>query len=82
MESHQSDLDLVKDKCILFFNKVSFSWPSGKKVLDQCSFSIPRPGLWMLVGSNGSGKSTLFRLITGMLRPTRGHIKCNMMQSY
>ena len=52
---------------VLFVHNASFAWPSGIKALDQCSFSIPNPGLWMIVGSNGSGKSTLFRLISGML---------------
>ena len=53
----------------LEFDKVSFSWPNGFRVIDQCSFSIKKPGLWMLVGANGSGKSTLFRLISGVIRP-------------
>ena len=48
----------------LEFDKVSFSWPNGVRVIDQCSFSIKKHGLWMLVGANGSGKSTLFRLIS------------------
>ncbi len=60
----------------LVFEKVCFSWPSGNKALDECTFSIPGPGLWMFVGSNGSGKSTLFRVISGMLTPQKGVLHC------
>jgi len=65
----------------LAFDKVSFSWLNGVKVLDQCSFSIEKPGLWMLVGANGSGKSTLFRLISGVIRPNSGKISCSLKPS-
>ncbi len=65
------------DSHILRFQKVCFSWPSGEKALDNCTFSIPGPGLWMLVGANGSGKSTLFKLITGLLKADTGKIDCN-----
>ena len=55
------------------FQDVSFSWP-GKKayVIDNCSFSVNKTGLWMIVGNNGSGKSTLLKLINGILKPTHG----------
>ena len=65
----------------LKFEKVSFSWPNGINVFDQCSFSIEKPGLWMLVGANGSGKSTLFRLISGIIRPKTGKILCSLKPS-
>ena len=65
----------------LEFDKVCFSWPNGVKVLNQCSFLIKKPGLWMLVGENGSGKSTLFRLITGVLLPESGNIVCSLKPS-
>ena len=65
----------------LEFNKVSFCWANGRKVLDECSFSIKKPGLWMLVGKNGSGKSTLFRLITGVIKPQSGNISCSLRPS-
>ncbi len=62
----------------LRFEKVSFTWPSGEKALNKCSFSIPGPGLWMIVGKNGSGKSTLFRLISGLIQPNEGTIYCDL----
>tara|TARA_Y100001968_G_scaffold319327_1_gene350676 strand:- start:9 stop:698 length:690 start_codon:yes stop_codon:yes gene_type:complete len=65
----------------LEFDQVSFSWPNGVRVLDRCSFSILKPGLWMLVGENGSGKSTLFRLINGVISPNRGKIYCPLKPS-
>jgi len=65
----------------LEFDQVSFSWPNGANVIDKCSFSILKPGLWMLVGENGSGKSTLFRLINGVIRPKSGKIFCSLRPS-
>ena len=58
----------------LVVDQLGFAWPSGQRALNHCSFSIPRPGLWMLVGGNGSGKSTLLRLIAGLLEPARGRL--------
>ena len=60
----------------LVFDRVSFSWPNGTRALHQCSFNLPGPGLWMLVGSNGSGKSTLFRMIGGLVQPQSGSLHC------
>ena len=68
--------------CDLRFDNVSFSWSNGVKVINQCSFSIEKPGLWMLVGENGSGKSTLFRLISGVIRPESGKIFCSLKPSF
>ena len=65
----------------LEFDKVSFSWPYGVNVIDQLSFSIVKPGLWMIVGENGSVKSTLFRLISGLIRPKSGKIFCSLKPS-
>ena len=65
----------------LEFDQVSFSWPNGVNVIDQCSFAIIKPGLWMLVGENGSGKSTLFRLINGGIFPKSGKIFCSLRPS-
>ena len=42
--------------------------------INRVNLSIP-PGITSLVGPNGSGKTTLMNLMTGLIRPTRGHIK-------
>ncbi len=60
----------------LVFENISYSWKPGSNTLDQCSLSIPGPGLWMLVGANGSGKSTLFHLISGLIVPNNGQFRC------
>ncbi len=41
--------------------------------INRINLDIP-PGLTGLVGPNGSGKSTMMHLMTGLLRPTKGHI--------
>ena len=58
----------------LSVERLRYRWPNGSSALERCSFSIPGPGLWMLVGGNGSGKSTLLRLIAGLLKAESGDI--------
>jgi branched-chain amino acid transport system ATP-binding protein len=41
------------------------------------SLDVPRAGIAAIIGPNGAGKTTLFNLITGHLRPDRGHVKLN-----
>jgi len=57
------------------FKNVSFSWPGkNANLINNCSFSISKSGLWMIVGRNGSGKSTLLKLISGILKPSQGFV--------
>ena len=41
--------------------------------VNRINLSIP-PGVTSLVGPNGSGKTTLMNLMTGLIRPTQGHV--------
>ncbi|GAV29972.1 hypothetical protein PMKS-003478 [Pichia membranifaciens] len=45
------------------FNNVSFSYTEGRKILDNCSFTIPAGQKVAIVGPSGSGKSTILRLL-------------------
>lgn len=59
---------------MLAFDKVSFSYGTNDKILDELSFNI-QPGEFIsIVGVSGSGKSTIFRLITGLDEPSSGII--------
>ena len=42
--------------------------------VNRVNLSIP-PGITSLVGPNGSGKTTLMNLMTGLIRPSRGHVE-------
>ncbi len=69
----ETDHSLPNEIPNITFRDVSFSWPRNNDcVINQCSFSIKKSGLWMIVGKNGSGKSTLLKLINGVLQPTNG----------
>jgi ABC-2 type transport system ATP-binding protein len=46
----------------------------GVTALEHLSVELP-PGRIGLVGANGAGKTTLFRLLLGLIRPTRGRIE-------
>ena len=53
----------------------------GKKVIDGMSFSIERPGIFVVLGPNGAGKTTLFRTLAGILRPFSGKVEVNGLAS-
>lgn len=47
----------------------------GLGVLREVSLTVPRSSVVALLGPNGAGKTTLLRVISGLLRPTAGHIR-------
>lgn len=46
----------------------------GQTALEGVSLRVQRGTVYGLLGPNGAGKSTTLKLITGLLRPTRGEI--------
>jgi ABC-2 type transport system ATP-binding protein len=50
-------------------------WYGPRRAVTDVSFSIEQGEIVGLLGPNGSGKSTIFRMLTGYLVPTSGHIE-------
>ena len=44
------------------------------KAVDNLSFAVPDGSIFGLLGVNGAGKTTTFRMILGLLEPTKGTI--------
>lgn len=45
------------------------------KALDDVSFSIKKGEVVGIIGTNGSGKSTILKIISGVLKPTKGKVQ-------
>ncbi len=54
-----------------------FKYPSSQEyALRSVDLSFEDNKIIALMGENGSGKTTLLRLLAGLLKPTKGRIKC------
>lgn len=59
----------------IVFNKVEKRWsPSGRKVVDDVSMSVPSGAIFALIGASGAGKSTLLRMPTRLVVPDSGDV--------
>jgi ABC-2 type transport system ATP-binding protein len=47
----------------------------GHRVLEEISFSIDEPAIYVVLGPNGAGKTTLFRTLAGILNPYAGTVR-------
>ena len=48
---------------------------AGHRVLEDVSFRIDEPAIYVLLGPNGAGKTTLLRVLAGILEPYGGEIR-------
>ncbi len=63
----------------LIVNDVSKSY-GNKKVVDDISFELKKPGVFGLLGTNGAGKTTTIRMILGILKKDKGIINWNNLE--
>lgn len=68
----------IKQAFVNFFN------PKHKKqkkeyfyALNDISFNVKKGEVVGLIGSNGAGKSTLLKVVSGVMKPTRGSVRVN-----
>lgn len=47
---------------------------SGKEVVSQVNLNIPKRTVYGLLGANGAGKSTILKMISGIVKPSKGTI--------
>ncbi len=47
----------------------------GLKAVADVSFTVAKGEICSVIGPNGAGKTTLFNMISGVLRPSNGHIQ-------
>ena len=64
------------------FKNVTFRYPGTEKdIFTNLNFTIHKGERLAIVGINGAGKSTLVKLMTGLFKPTVGHIYINGIDS-
>jgi ABC-type polysaccharide/polyol phosphate transport system ATPase subunit len=51
--------------------------PPVRRILNRISFSIGAGEIVAFVGRNGAGKTSLLKVVSGLLRPTAGHVCVN-----
>ena len=61
--------------------EVRHVYPSGVVALEGVSFEAGAAEVVGIVGQNGSGKTTLVRHFNGLLKPTRGRVLVNRLDS-
>lgn len=72
---NQNDLNLV-------FHNLTFHYEEGNDILKDISLKISPLEKVTFVGRTGVGKSTLFKLILGLLKPSKGSITINGVDVY
>lgn len=64
-----------------FVNLFSFNKPKKKKeefwALKDISFEVKKGEVIGLIGSNGAGKSTMLKVVSGVMKPTKGKVTVN-----
>ncbi|PIT22220.1 cell division ATP-binding protein FtsE [Snodgrassella communis] len=59
------------------FEQVSKTYPGGFTALKNLSFSINKDEMIFIAGHSGAGKSTILKLISGIVKPTKGKVWLN-----
>ncbi|MEM3832962.1 MAG: ABC transporter ATP-binding protein [Thermoprotei archaeon] len=71
--SSMSEMHKVrKNEELVKLDKVWFRYPNGDFILKDLTLSVNKYDIIAIMGPNGSGKTTLIKLMSGLLKPTKG----------
>ncbi|MBR6408322.1 MAG: energy-coupling factor ABC transporter ATP-binding protein [Clostridia bacterium] len=62
---------------MISLEKVSFGYGEGSSTVRDISFHIEKGEFVAILGANGAGKTTTVKLIDGLLKPTKGKVVIN-----
>jgi energy-coupling factor transport system ATP-binding protein len=72
-----ADTDITGATPMVEVSNLSFSYATGRRVLDSINLRIAPGDFLAIVGQNGSGKTTLAKQIVGLLSSETGHVLLN-----
>lgn len=61
---------------VLEFDDVTFSY-NGKTILNNLNYSVKKNEVISIIGDNGAGKTTIFNLVFNLVKPDKGSIFIN-----
>lgn len=67
----------IKESFIKFFTFKKREKPEEFWALKDIDFHINKGEVVGIIGSNGAGKSTLLKVVSGVMKPTKGKVKVN-----
>jgi ATP-binding cassette subfamily B protein len=76
------DIIPIKEQVELSFNDITFEYEEGNEVLQNIKLKLKPNEKVTFVGRTGVGKTTLFKLIMGLLKPSKGNITINGIDVY
>ena len=76
------DLNNCGDDLILMFDNVTYSYDDKENVIENFNLKLQKNDRLILQGRSGSGKSTLFKLAYGLIKPTKGRVTINGIDTY
>lgn len=71
---HHSATKAIDARAKLRLHHVTYQYPTTSAGVEDVSLTVNGPGITAVVGSNGAGKSTLAKVLSGLLRPSRGTV--------
>jgi energy-coupling factor transport system ATP-binding protein len=62
---------------MISIENLDFTYPSGNRALKNINLTVQKGEFVAVVGRNGSGKSTFAGVVSGLIRPTKGAVLIN-----